>query len=210
MPCTVQYTVEDIMREGPCLSYPTSRVCALWGDAESLSPFAIALLPIPIADRMWVLGRLLFRLSPPRACRVARLIALDVIELWDPPDIVVWFLGTGDEQARVASWAAAWDTAWAAARASAWDAAWDAARSNARASAWAAAWASAWAAAGASAWASSRSNAQASAWASDGDTAWAAYGASDALGPVRTASLKRYLSWVVKAFDPLTPVGGLL
>jgi len=162
----IRYTIDDIMREKPCPSYPLSRVVALWGGEESLSPAEIARLPIAVEDRIWVLGRLLFRLSPPRACRVARLIAIDVLDFWDPPDVVAWFLGTGDEQARVSARSAAWEAARVAARIAAWDAAWDAAR--------------------------------------------AAYGASDALGPVRSASLKRYLSWVVKAFDPFTPVGGLL
>jgi len=48
----------------------------------------------------------------------ARKCALDVIHLWNPPDIVIKYLKTGDESIR----AAAED----AARAAAWDAAWDA------------------------------------------------------------------------------------
>jgi len=74
----------------------------------------------------------------------ARLCALDVIHLWDAPQIVRDFLETGDENirnaARNAAWAA-WDAAWAARNAAwaardaagaAWDAAW---------AAWDAAWA---------------------------------------------------------------------
>jgi hypothetical protein len=93
----------------------------------------------------------------------ARLCALDVVHLWDAPDVVVKYLRTGDEglrdTARTAAWAAAeafvwddaaWDAAWAAARAAGWsaarDAAWDAARAAARA-AWDATRASARAAA---------------------------------------------------------------
>ena len=49
----------------------------------------------------------------------ARLCALDVIDLWDAPDVVVKYLKTGDESLK----AAAWDAARAAARAAAWDAA---------------------------------------------------------------------------------------
>ena len=56
----------------------------------------------------------------------ARRCALDVIHLWDAPDIVVRYLKTGDESIR----AAAWDAAWAAA----WYAAWAAARTAARGS----------------------------------------------------------------------------
>ena len=70
--------------------------------------------------------------------------ALDVIDMWDAPDVVVKYLKTGDEKLRDAARAArdaraaAWDAAraaardaraaaWDAARAAAWDAAWDAA-----------------------------------------------------------------------------------
>lgn len=41
----------------------------------------------------------------------ARLCALDVIHLWDAPDVVVRYLKTGDESLRDAAEAAAWDTA---------------------------------------------------------------------------------------------------
>jgi len=62
----------------------------------------------------------------------ARRCALDVIDLWDPPKVIIDYLKTGDEQIRAAARAAAWGAAGAAARdaagAAAWDAAWDAAR----------------------------------------------------------------------------------
>jgi len=82
----------------------------------------------------------------------ARKCALDVIHLWNPPDIVIKYLKTGDESIRAAARDAARDAAWDAAR----DAAWVAARDAARVAAWAAArdaaWAAAWAAARAAAW----------------------------------------------------------
>ena len=59
----------------------------------------------------------------------ARQCALDVVHLWDAPDVVVKYLKTGDATLRDAARAAAWD----AARAAAWDAAW-----AARDAAWAA------------------------------------------------------------------------
>ena len=103
----------------------------------------------------------------------ARQCALDVVHLWDAPDIVIRYLKTGDESIRAAARAAAWD-ARAAAGAAAWDAAWAAAwdvRDAAR-DAWDAAWDDAWAAAwdardaaGAAAW-----DARDAAW----DAAWAA------------------------------------
>ena len=69
----------------------------------------------------------------------ARQCALDVIHLWDAPQVVRDYLTTGDESlrdgTRDAARAAAWDAAWDAARAAAWAAraaAWDAARNAQR------------------------------------------------------------------------------
>ncbi len=84
--------------------------------------------------------------------KFARMCVLDVIHLWEAPQIVIDFLKTGRESlkdaagdaARAAAWAAAGDAAgaaaWAAAGAAAWDAAWDAAGAAARDAAGAAAW----------------------------------------------------------------------
>ena len=81
----------------------------------------------------------------------ARKCALDVIQLWDAPEVVVRYLKTGDESirdaARAGAWDAARDTAWAGAWAAAWVAARSAARDAARVAAWDAAWDAAWAAA---------------------------------------------------------------
>ena len=68
----------------------------------------------------------------------ARRCALDVLHLWDPPDVVVRYLKTGDESIRDAA-GVAWADARGAARGAARDAAWDAARAAARAAAWASA-----------------------------------------------------------------------
>ena len=80
----------------------------------------------------------------------ARRCALDVVHLWDAPDVVILYLKTGHEDlraaargaARAAARAAAWDAggaaawaAWDAARAAAWAAARDAARDAAQAAA---------------------------------------------------------------------------
>jgi len=80
--------------------------------------------------------------------KFARMCALDVIHLWDAPDIVIQYLRSGDETIRAAAWAAAR----AAAEATAWAAAWAAAE---------AAGAAAWAAARATAWATARATARA-------------------------------------------------
>ena len=61
----------------------------------------------------------------------ARLCALDVIHLWDAPDVAIQYLKTGDENLRRAARNAAWGAAWSAAGSAAWSAAWSAARSAA-------------------------------------------------------------------------------
>ena len=68
--------------------------------------------------------------------KFARLCALDVVHLWNAPDIVVRFLKSGDEGIRDAARDAAWDAARDAARAAAWDATLDAARVAASDAAW--------------------------------------------------------------------------
>lgn|GEM_PF-1068147 len=112
--------------------------------------------------------------------KFARLCALDVIDMWDAPDVVIQYLKTGNDDlrvvaraaerdARAAAWTdaraadraawAAWDAWWDAALTTAWDAWWDAAR----AAVWAA-WAVAWDAARAAARADVRA-ARDAAWA---------------------------------------------
>ena len=70
-----------------------------------------------------------------------RRCALDVIDLWDAPDVVREYLETGDESIRAAAWAAARyaarDDARSAAWAVAWAGAWDVVWSGARSAAWA-------------------------------------------------------------------------
>ena len=90
----------------------------------------------------------------------ARWAALQVIHLWNAPDVVRRYLESGDESLRDAVRAAARDAAWDAARAAAWDAAWAAARGAARGAAWAAAWDPAWDPARGAAWAAAARDAQ--------------------------------------------------
>lgn len=79
----------------------------------------------------------------------SRKCALDVIHLWDAPEMVVQFLETGDESLKDAAWdagarAAARNAAWNAARDAAWNAAWPSARNAAWNAARNAAWAAGW------------------------------------------------------------------
>lgn len=48
--------------------------------------------------------------------KFARLCALDVINLWDAPDVVVEYLKTGDESIRASARASAWESARESAR----------------------------------------------------------------------------------------------
>src|SRR5690606_13595763 len=118
----------------------------------------------------------------------ARRCALDVIRLWDAPDVVRRYLETGDESLRNAAWAAATDTmrdvataaAWDIATAAAWDAARDAATEAARDAAWDAAWSAAYDAARAHAYGTAKAVTTAAEYDTTWDTAraaaWAAYG----------------------------------
>ena len=96
--------------------------------------------------------------------RCSRKFALDVIHLWNPPQIVLDYLKTGNKSIRKA----AGDAAWAAAEDAAGAATGAAAGAAARAAAWAAAGAVAWSAA----WAAARAATGAAAWSA----AWAAAG----------------------------------
>jgi hypothetical protein len=76
----------------------------------------------------------------------ARLCALDVIAMWDAPEVVVRYLRTGDESLRLQALAATESPAWAAVGAEvgegeAVETSWAAAEAS-----WAASWAAAWAA----------------------------------------------------------------
>ena len=101
--------------------------------------------------------------------RFARPCALDVVHLWDAPDVVVQYLNTGDEPLRAAAWAAAGAAARDAAGAAARDAAGAAARS-----AWAAAWGARAAARGARAAAWGARDAAGAAAGAAARSAWAA------------------------------------
>jgi len=71
--------------------------------------------------------------AEPLMLEFARWCALQVIELWDAPDVVRQYLTTGSEALRDAAWDAAWAAAWAArdaAQDTAWHAAWAAQRAH--------------------------------------------------------------------------------
>ena len=115
-------TVDDIMAKKPCNEYPREQVEALWGSRESLTLTEVLDLDIPAKDRVWAVTRFL---SKEEKRYFARWCALQVIHLWNCPDVVKQYLETGDEGLRDAAWYAAWNAAWNAAS----DAAWYAARS---------------------------------------------------------------------------------
>jgi hypothetical protein len=89
--------------------------------------------------------KILWRIDREQVLRAfARWCALQVVHLWDAPDVVIEYLTTGNEEIGYTAWYAAWYAAWSAASYAAWDtarsaascAAWDAARSAASCAAW--------------------------------------------------------------------------
>ena len=84
-------------------------------------------------------------------CKFACWNALQVIDKWKAPKVVLDWLNNQDESIRSAAWSAAWSAAASAtasaarsaARSAAWSAAWSAARSAAVSAAWSAAWSAA-------------------------------------------------------------------
>ena len=132
-------TVDDIMAHYPCDEYPRERVEELWSGKESLTLTEILDLDIPAKDRIWAVTEFL---SEEETGQFTRWCALQVVHLWDCPDVVKRYLETGDEglrdAARTTALAAAWGAAQDAARAAAWGAvhaAADAARTTAHAAA---------------------------------------------------------------------------
>jgi hypothetical protein len=111
-----------------------------------------------IADRGVSMRRkILASIDAEPLCReFARWCALQVIELWDAPDVVREYLETGDESIRVAAKDAAWATAW--------DASWGADRSVAGAVAWAAITTAARSAARSASWAVAKDAARSASW----------------------------------------------
>ena len=95
----------------------------------------------------------------------ARRCALDVIHLWDAPEVVVEYLKTGNEEIRDASWAshASWDASWASWASWASRASWEASRASQ--ASWAS-WAASWEASRASRASRSASLASRASWAS--------------------------------------------
>jgi hypothetical protein len=131
-------TVEMVREWEPCYD-PTEIVPEDWTGTV----LDVLDLDISIDDKFWVVLR--DELLPERLLReFARWCALQVIHLWNAPDVVREYLETGNEELRAAARAVAGAAAWDAARdvaravagdaagAAAWDAAWDAARAVAR------------------------------------------------------------------------------
>jgi hypothetical protein len=104
----------------------------------------------------------------------ARWCALQVIHLWDAPEVVKDWLETGDEKTRTAAESAAWSAAGSAAESAARSAAWSAAKSAAESAAWSAAESAAWSAAGSAAWSAAWSAAESVAWSAAESATWSA------------------------------------
>ena len=114
-------TVEQVMELCPCgydgpndgENYTVERVTELWAGREALSASDIAALELGAEDRIWALIRML---DEAEQWDFARWNALQVLHLWNAPELVQEYLETGNEAIRAAAWAAARAAAWDAAR----------------------------------------------------------------------------------------------
>jgi len=162
----IQVTVDQVMNLKPC--YKRQWVEDRFAGRDSMYLTDILDLNISIDDKIWAVTKFL----TDETNRIfARWCALQVVHLWDCPDITRQYLETGDEGIR----AAANDAAGDAASAAAWAAASAAANDVA------------WAAAGAAAWDAARTAAGAAAW----DVEWDA--AEVAAGDAQVEKLKEML-----------------
>jgi hypothetical protein len=194
---TTTITADLVMSWHPCEKYTRERVEELCG-GKALSVSDVLSLPIPGADRLWVVLR--EGMLPDSVYREFAAMCADIAltaerdagrepdpRSWAAVDVALRHAaGMATDEELAAARDAARDAAWAAARAAARAAAWDAARDAARDAAWAAAWDAARAAARDAArdaawdaaWAAARAAARAAAWAAARDAArdaaWAA------------------------------------
>jgi hypothetical protein len=102
--------MEKILELKPC--YSREEIEKLFAGRKWISPRTIARLDIPLDDRLWVLTGLM---SGKQQREFSRRCALDVIHLWEAPDIVKKYLKTGDEDIREAANKIDWYDAIAAA-----------------------------------------------------------------------------------------------
>ena len=193
----MKITIEMVMAERPCSSYPRSRVEELWAGREWLSAHEVTMLDIPLGDIAWLLSRMLGPRDTTR--EVARRIVRYALGDREIPQAYRAWLDTGDEAlrpaardaARNAAGGAAWSAARGAARNAAGGAAWSAAMYAARNAAWGAAWSAAmyaaWDAAMDATWDAAMDAAMDYAmyapWDAPWDAAW-------------DASRRKYISWM--------------
>lgn len=184
----MKVTIDEVMEFGPC--YSLDKVTQLFCGRDELSTKDITNLAISKKDIIWILDEILYKHSPNRANKLARRIALDVVDLWDCPDITLWYLMTGDD----ASMAAAISAARAVACDSACDSDWDATMETAMSAAIEAARASVRTSVRAVAMAAARCASRCASWGSasvaDFDAAW---------DSAREAALEKYINWIYEA-----------
>ena len=114
------FTINDIRSWQPCYD-PNLYLPEDW---QGTALDVLKVSACPAKDRLWVVLREETGI-PDEVWRAwARWCALQVIDLWDAPEIVRRYLetGTGDKAIRAAAWAAAGAASGAAARDAAWDA----------------------------------------------------------------------------------------
>src|SRR4030042_6703281 len=97
----MKITIEIVMAERPCSSYPRSRVEELWAGREWLSAHEVTMLEIPLGDIAWLLSRMLGPRDTTR--EVARRIVRYALGDREIPQAYRAWLGTGAEALRPAA-----------------------------------------------------------------------------------------------------------
>ena len=114
----MKVTIKRVMGFGPCEGWTEERMLKISGGKRSMDALDILCSrKISVEDRIW-LGVHLLPKSDAR--EFARWCALQVIDKWKAPEVVVRWLKTGDKSLLSAASAVAWSTTSYAASAVAW------------------------------------------------------------------------------------------
>lgn len=91
----MKVTIKRVMGFGPCEGWTEERMLKISGGKRSMDAFDILCSrKIPVEDRIWLGVHLL---SESDAREFARWCALQVIDKWKAPEVVVRWLKTGDK-----------------------------------------------------------------------------------------------------------------
>jgi len=140
----MKITIKQVLAFGPC--YDETALLKMSGGRRKMDVAEIfCLRTVSVEDKIWLGIKLM---TEKQQRKFACDCALDVIDRWDAPEVVVRYLKTQDESIREAARSAAYSAAYSAADSAAY---WTASSTASRASSWAVAdsaaadWAAYWA-----------------------------------------------------------------